>query len=939
MPGRAHSPALSENEVDIGNALFGGESDTEQFGADVTQKGQPKQVNGGQTIADVLGDASDSDDAAIFAAQAASNRKASNLKGRTVKKGGGFQAMGLSASLLKAITRKGFSVPTPIQRKTIPLLLGRKDVVGMARTGSGKTAAFIIPMIERLKTHNTQVGARALILSPSRELALQTLLVTKELAKGTDLKSILLVGGDSLEEQFAAMSSNPDIIIAAPGRFVHLMVEMSLDLSSMQYVVFDEADRLFEMGFAAQLSEILYALPPSRQTLLFSATLPKGLVEFARAGLQDPSLVRLDAESKISPDLQSAFFTVKSSEKEGALLHILQDVIHVPTMSSLHNAEGKHDHKQHGKKRKRDDAGDGSVKPATSPYSTIIFAATKHRVEYLDILLRKAGYAVSHVYGNLDQTARKEQVQAFRSGRTNILVVTDVAARGIDIPILANVINYDFPSQAKIFVHRVGRTARAGQKGWSYSIIHNADAPYLLDLQLFLGKTLKFGRAKPQDVNMAEEVVVGSLQRDQMQSHSEYVSKLLEVEVDLFTSQSAANNGDKRYQQTRPSASAESAKRAKEVTSSSKWGELHPLFANQEHDLEAEREQMLAIVGGFRPGESIFEVTDRRGGKKNNEEAIEAIKKIRSGLDTKKAKSRVAKAAREIEEAEEENGMQPDGMEEDEDEVTIQNPGALLSASDSELEVTFSNHKPKNSKSSSKFAASFDPEDPTARYRDAENFMSYLPTDTNLAEDAGYSVNQGSDFTSAARGATMDLAGDDGTNSSNPTQIMRWDKRHKKYVRRTNDDDGSKGGGRLIRGESGAKIAASFKSGRFEDWKKKNKMYRMPRVGEAESTSTGGTNTLGVKQKYKHKLTPEAKAPDKYRNDFEKKRKVFREKKEQDREMGIYPNKGGRNDRKDVRGVKKGKITNSIEDIRKARNLKEKRQEKNARPTRKGKGR
>ncbi|KAK5951355.1 ATP-dependent RNA helicase dbp10 [Knufia fluminis] len=939
MPGRAYSPALSENEVDIGNALFGGDSEAEQQGTGVIQNGQSKQVNGAQTITDVLGDASDSDDAAILAAQAASNRKASNLKGRTVKKGGGFQAMGLSANLLKAITRKGFSVPTPIQRKTIPLLLGRKDVVGMARTGSGKTAAFIIPMIERLKMHNTQVGARALILSPSRELALQTLLVTKELAKGTDLKSILLVGGDSLEEQFAAMSSNPDIIIAAPGRFVHLMVEMNLDLSSMQYVVFDEADRLFEMGFAAQLSEILYALPPSRQTLLFSATLPKGLVEFARAGLQDPSLVRLDAESKISPDLQSAFFTVKSSEKEGALLHILQDVIHVPTRSSLHNAEDKHDHRQHGKKRKRDDGEDGSVKPATSPYSTIVFAATKHRVEYLDILLRKAGYAVSHVYGNLDQTARKEQVQAFRSGRTNILVVTDVAARGIDIPILANVINYDFPSQAKIFVHRVGRTARAGQKGWAYSIIHNADAPYLLDLQLFLGKTLKLGRAKPQDVNMAEEVVVGSLQRDQMQSHSEYVSKLLEVEVDLFTSQSAANNGDKRYQQTRPSASAESAKRAKEVTSSSKWGELHPLFADQEHDLEAERERMLAVVGGFRPGESIFEVTDRRGGKKNNEEAIEAIKKIRSGLDLKKAKSQVAKAAREIEEGHGEDGMQSDGIEEDEDEVTVQNPDALLSASDSELEVTFSNHKPKKPKSSSKAVADFDPEDSTARYRDTENFMSYLPTDTNLAEDAGYSVNQGSDFTTAARGATMDLAGDDGTNSNNPTQIMRWDKRHKKYVRRTNDDDGSKGGGRLVRGESGAKIAASFKSGRFEDWKKKNKMYRMPRVGEAESASAGGTNTLGVKQKYKHKLTPEAKAPDKYRDDFEKKRKVLKEKKEADREMGIYPNKGGRNDRKDVRGVKKGKITNSTEDIRKARKLKEKRQEKNARPSRKGKGR
>src|ERR1700712_1814634 len=186
-------------------------------------------------------------------------------------------------------------------------------------------------MIERLRAHSPTVGARALILSPSRELAIQTLKVVKEFGRGTDLKCVLLVGGDSLEEQFGFMAANPDIVIATPGRFLHLKDEMSLDLSSVKYVVFDEADRLFEMGFAAQLTEILHALPTSRQTLLFSATLPKSLVEFARAGLQEPKLIRLDAESKISPDLESAFFTVKSADKEGALLQILQDVIKIPT--------------------------------------------------------------------------------------------------------------------------------------------------------------------------------------------------------------------------------------------------------------------------------------------------------------------------------------------------------------------------------------------------------------------------------------------------------------------------------------------------------------------------------------------------------------------------------------------------------------------------------
>ncbi|KAL8931383.1 MAG: hypothetical protein Q9211_007000, partial [Gyalolechia sp. 1 TL-2023] len=488
MPHRELSPALSEAGVDISGALF--DYDAHSGAEDGGTQQHPDRKRAMLALADMpnLGNDSSSDDADFIAdAQAASNRKASNLRGKSVKKGGGFQAMGLNVNLLKAITRKGFSAPTPIQRKTIPLVLDGQDVVGMARTGSGKTAAFVVPIIEKLKCHSAKVGARALILSPSRELALQTLKVVKEFGKGTDLKCVLLVGGDSLEEQFSSMAANPDILIATPGRFLHLQVEMSLDLSSIRYVVFDEADRLFEMGFAAQLTEILHSLPQSRQTLLFSATLPRSLVEFARAGLQEPHLVRLDAESKVSPDLQSVFLTMKSAEKEGALLHVLHDIIHMPTRRKEAAApKNKAEPGQTSKKRKRGEMEQNTRKDSPTQHSTIIFAATKHHVEYLATLLRHFGFAVSHVYGALDQTARKMQVEEFRTGVTDVLVVTDVAARGIDIPILANVINYDFPSQPKIFVHRVGRTARAGQKGWSYSLIRESDLSYVLDLQLFL---------------------------------------------------------------------------------------------------------------------------------------------------------------------------------------------------------------------------------------------------------------------------------------------------------------------------------------------------------------------------------------------------------------------------------------------------------------------
>ena len=916
MPARSSSPARSENEFDISNALFAdnlsGPVHDSAAERDPARRGADNGI-----IPDILAESSDMDDEAIIAQQqSAANRKASNLKGRTVKKGGGFQALGLNASLLKAITRKGYSVPTPIQRKTVPLILNDKDVVGMARTGSGKTAAFIVPMIEKLKAHSSRVGARALIMSPSRELALQTLQVVKEMGRGSDLKSVLLVGGDSLEEQFASMASNPDIVIATPGRFLHLKVEMGLDLSSIRYVVFDEADRLFEMGFAAQLTEILHSLPASRQTLLFSATLPKSLVEFARAGLQDPVLVRLDADSKISPDLQSVFFTVKSSEKEGALLHILQDIIKVPTGPDA-PAESGHelDGNQNSKKRKRDL--EHSKKPRGTPnaHSTIVFAATKHHVEYLAQLLRLAGYAVSHVYGALDQTARKDQVHAFRSGLTNILVVTDVAARGIDIPILANVINYDFPSQPKIFVHRVGRTARAGQKGWSYSIVHDADAPYLLDLQLFLGRRLIVGRASNGNVNFVSDVFVGSLHRDRMQSSGEWVSKTLEDNIDIATLRTVAMKGEKLYQRTRNSASSESAKRARTIVASNGWTELHPLFNDGSDNMEVEREKMLARVSGFRPPESVFEISARRGGRKGNEEAIDAMRKIRSVMETKKQKSQAN--GKGLHEARAGPGND-NSKDESDSEGAEDFPDHISMASDSELEVTFS--RPELQKNNRRKGQPLTSE----AFHDSENFMSYAPRSHSFTDDRAYGVHSGSNtnFAEAARGVTMDLNQDEAAKGFGEARgIMRWDKRQKKYVARQNDDDGSKGK-RFVRGESGAKIAASFRSGRYDAWRKAQRVGRVPRVGEAES-STGNIGGkagagLGHGKRYRHTSMKAPKEADRLRDDYDK-----RKKKMQSAEERVKADKG----KKEVR---------SVDDIRKQRNLTERRKEKNARPSKKG---
>lgn len=939
-PRRAASPAYSENEVDIAGSLFANDADSDaDNGRDAGNGKKTATPADALDFGDLLnaadGDSDNADGDAAFIAkqQRSSNRKTGNLQSKSAKKGGGFQVMGeslfagpcpplhaqthtvcpgLNANLLRAINRKGFSVPTPIQRKAIPLVLERRDVVGMARTGSGKTAAFVIPMIERLKGHSARVGARALILSPSRELALQTLKVVKELGKGTDLKTVLLVGGDSLEEQFGLMAANPDIIIATPGRFLHLKVEMHLNLSSIRYVVFDEADRLFEMGFAAQLTEILHALPPSRQTLLFSATLPSSLVEFARAGLQEPSLVRLDAETKVSPDLESAFFSVKGGEKEGALLHILHDVIKMP-LGLPEGVVEEEDDEEHSRKRKR-----GSDRPfrreKPTEHSTIIFTATKHHVEYLAHLLRHAGFAVSYAYGALDQTARKVQVDNFRRGRANILVVTDVAARGIDIPVLANVINYDFPPQPKVFVHRVGRTARAGQRGWAYALVRESDLPYLLDLQLFLGKKLVLGR-EVKDPSFAQDVVVGSLLRGELENNAEWIKKVLGDDGDINALKGVTIKAEKLYMKTRNSASSQSAKRAREIIASKSWSQVHPLFGESAANAEQARDGLLSKISAFKPQETVFEIGPQ--GKSAKNKAAEVMRSFRARVGPRRSKKKDEDT--DMVDADEDlpAGANEGKFEESGDEQGGKDGEAAWESeeSESELEVTVTSNG-KSTKGQTSF-------------QDPEVFMSYLPRTTSAAEERAYGVHSGgtqtTHFVEAARDAAMDLTNDDGAKGfgiANQSK-MRWDKRHSKYVARTNDEDGSRGA-KMIRGESGVKIAASFQSGRFDKWRRANKLGRLPGVGETEKSNLvrnfAGSAPGGGGMRFKHRQEKAPKDADKFRDDYHVRKKRVADAKEN--RVGKY--KDGQGSRRELK---------SATDIRKARQLQEQKKEKNARPT------
>ncbi|KAJ6259285.1 ATP-dependent RNA helicase dbp10 [Drechslerella dactyloides] len=936
---RAASPAASEADVDIASALTGTVSfaDDDDFGFAEPPK---KRLKSQKTLdassildldrpSDNDDDASD-DDKFIKSQLASANRKASNIKSKSLKKSGGFQSMGLNATLLKAIQRKGFSVPTPIQRKTIPLLLEGQDVVGMARTGSGKTAAFIIPMIEKLKAHSAKVGARGLILSPSRELALQTLKVVKDLSRGTDLKPILLVGGDSLEEQFSMMTTNPDIIIATPGRFLHLKVEMELDLGSIQYIVFDEADRLFEMGFAAQLGEILHALPANRQTTLFSATLPKSLVEFAKAGLHEPSLVRLDADSKVSTELESVFFSIKTEEKEGALLQILQDLINVPVSESRSTSHKETQTEGEGKK-KRKRFTNLPKNELSDPHSTIIFASTKHHVEYLANLLKTFGYAVSYVYGTLDQVARRNQVDKFRSGESQILVVTDVAARGIDIPMLSNVINYDFPPQPKVFVHRVGRTARAGRRGWAYSLVRLEDMPYLLDLQLFLGRKLVTDGAlslaqgkKKEEFDFANDVIIGALKRDGLERCTEAVVRVVDASHDLAAMKQVAARGEKLYQKTKVAASTESVKRSKEIVAGKEWMSVNPIFADEVDVLEIEKADMLKRLANYRPQETVFEIGQRGVNRsegasvmKARREKIKIKSKLREEADTLNPPvSRPRRQLGDDDDVEMEDNTWEDMDEDAPEPSTIEVD--MSSADEDELESVF---KTKSSKSKSK----------SKSFQDPEHYMAYTPT-TSLAEDRGYSITNS--FAEAARSATMDLVNDEGTAFGEPSKRnagLRWDAKTKKFVNRRNDDDGSRGGPKMIRGESGQKIAASFKSGRFEGWKKANKLSRLPKVGELENTIGGGMASKAgfggvggrIGGRMFHKKVAAPKQADKARDDYHVRKKRVEEAKAK----GLHGKGYGKRVNSEVK--------NNVQ-IAKDRRLKEKRREKNARPSRRG---
>lgn len=380
----------------------------------------------------------------------------------------------LGPPVLSAIAALGYKRMTPIQAQAIPALVSGGDCCILSKTGSGKTIGYAVPLVNRLRGHRTTTGVRGLVIAPTRELCIQIASVVRTLVKFTEppLRVCLLVGGESMEDQYYALAANPDIIVATPGRILHHLDEIkelrSL-LQTVEYVCFDECDQIFDMGMARQAYEILESLPRGRgragagdlatglaagcQTVLVSATMPSNLAEFSRAKLVDPVVVSAETDAVLPEELLCQYLYVPRGFRDAALLRICRDL----------------------------------VPPA---WKVLVFAATRHHCEYLTAILAASGLAAAHIYGTLDQKQRALALKAFTAcgpGATQILVSTDLAARGLDVANLQCVINYHFPASGKTFVHRVGRTSRNGAHGLALSILEGEDLPYALDCLLAVG--------------------------------------------------------------------------------------------------------------------------------------------------------------------------------------------------------------------------------------------------------------------------------------------------------------------------------------------------------------------------------------------------------------------------------------------------------------------
>lgn len=332
-----------------------------------------------------------------------------------------FYGLGIAPGILEVLTKLNFKVPTPIQEQSIPIAIEGKDLIGIAQTGTGKTLAFGVPLLQRV-LNRTGLG---LVIVPTRELALQIDETLRKIGTSLNLRTAILIGGESISRQIRDLHRNPQVIIATPGRILDHLKQRTLSLKEVSVLVLDEADRMLDMGFAPQLKRILYVLPHERQTMLFSATMPEEIIRIAKAFLKLPIRVEIARSGTTVKDVAQELFFVPQQQKPLLLEKMLQEYR-------------------------------GSV---------LVFSRTKHGAKKIAGLLRALGHTAAEIHGNRSLSQRKEALNGFKTGKYRVLVATDIAARGIDVTNIELVLNYDLPENAEDYVHRIGRTARAGIRG------------------------------------------------------------------------------------------------------------------------------------------------------------------------------------------------------------------------------------------------------------------------------------------------------------------------------------------------------------------------------------------------------------------------------------------------------------------------------------------
>lgn len=365
-----------------------------------------------------------------------------------------FSDFDLPEDLLQSLEKIGFKSPTPVQEASIPLALAGKDILGSAQTGTGKTAAFGIPLLAKLYSGEAR---SALIVSPTRELATQIMKAMREMSGNSPkAKTALLIGGEPINKQFHQLKRNPTLFVGTPGRINDHLNRRSLDLSKVDYLVLDETDRMLDMGFSVQINEIQKHMPKEKQTLLFSATLPNDIVRLANSYQNNPERVAIGSVGNPAKNVTQEFTHVQQPEKFQALV------------SQIENRTG----------------------------SIIVFVKTKRGCDRIANSLRKANYKAEAIHGDLNHRKRERAIQSFREENFRILVATDVAARGLDVPHIAHVVNYDLPQCPEDYIHRIGRTARAGAEGEAISFISNAERHIYAAIQRMLDPN-----AKPENDN------------------------------------------------------------------------------------------------------------------------------------------------------------------------------------------------------------------------------------------------------------------------------------------------------------------------------------------------------------------------------------------------------------------------------------------------------